>query len=568
MALQFFAVHSEALATTHEALQRHASSQGLRPPGPTRALRIAQLYGHLQLRAAGRSSLALALSELAASWRFQPRQLRQDLALLQALGWLSARGTTRGTVISLSGPEPADRGEGEPAQEAPEAGLEALEAAQDALEAVQIAPAAQEAPEAAQKPRGQAVRLPAVRERTATRLALPAPAAPRSDLQARGAPLAALAEREAPHPALPQPAPPQPAPPQPAPQPAPAAQLESVSPGHVPTPPQASATPQADASPDLLQRLAGLYNQHRPATWPAYQPRGNGLRSKLRQALRQAGSADALADTLTVALGAMPPFWRTTYPQGRSGSECMAALFSTDRGCAGLGVEFWHVFSWAQAALQGSGEAGGDRSCSGAGAAAADGAATAAADPAAALQRARRLFLWDSGVWRGQGREALLLSQPQKRELAQLLEANGLGIPGTAEQQFADPEPDPAPVQAPAPPQAAAPFPVPLEVSTAANGRAGESQAGGEQKGGPQAVGEQEVWKQAADPQAAQPAKAQAAPPEPRQGPPRQARPRADQPSAPPTASPSSGPAPPSRRSRRRRPGHPNAAPQHQPGGP
>ena len=558
MALQFFAVHSEALATTHEALQRHASSQGLRPPGPTRALRIAQLYGHLQLRAAGRSSLALALSELAASWRFQPRQLRQDLALLQALGWLSARGTTRGTVISLSGPEPADRGEGEPA-------LEALEAARMAATAQEPPEAAQEPPEAAQEPSEHPVLLPAVRERTAARFALSASAAPRSALPQRVAPLPALAERVAPHPALPQPAPPQPAP-----QPAPTQQSQPASPGHVPTPPQAPAPqpPQADASPDLLQRLAGLYNQHRPASWPAYQPRGNGLRSKLRQALRQAGSADALADTLTAALGAMPPFWRTTYPQGRSGSECMAALFSTDRGCAGLGVEFWHVFSWAQAALQGSGESGGDRSCSGASAAAADAAATAAADPAAALQRARRLFLWDSGVWRGQGREALLLSQPQKRELAQLLEASGLGIPGTAEQQFADPEPDPAPAQAPAPSQAPASFQAPLEVSTAANGRAGDSQAGGEQEGGPQAAGEQEVWKQPGEPQAAPPAKAQEAPPEPRHGPPRQPRPRADQPSTPAPASPSAGPSPPSRRSRRRRPGHPNPSPQHQPGGP
>ena len=520
MALQFFAVHSEALAATHEALQRHASSQGLRPPGPTRALRIAQLYGHLQLRAAGRSSLALALSELAASWRFQPRQLRQDLALLQALGWLSARGTTRGTVISLSGPEPADRGDGEPAQEAPEAGLEAQEASRMAATAQEPPEAAQEPPEAAQEPSEHPVHLPAVRERTEARLALPAPAAPL--------------------PALPQPAPPQPAP-----QPAPTQQPQPASPSQGPTPPQASATPQADASADLLQRLAGLYNQHRPASWPAYQPRGNGLRTKLRQALRQAGSADALADTLTAALGAMPPFWRTTYPQGRSGSECMAALFSTDRGCAGLGVEFWHVFSWAQAAPQGSGEAGGDRSCSGAVPAAAGGAATAAADPAAALQRARRLFLWDSGVWRGQGREALLLSQPQKRELAQLLEASGLGIPGTAEQQFADPEPDPAPAQAPAPSQAPASFQAPLEVSTAANGRAGDSQAGGEKEG-----------------------VHQEAPPEPRHGPPRQARPRADQPSTPAPASPSSGPAPPSRRSRRRRPGHPNPSPQHQPGGP
>jgi len=208
MALQFFAVHSEALATTHEALQRHASSQGLRPPGPTRALRIAQLYGHLQLRAAGRSSLALALSELAASWRFQPRQLRQDLALLQALGWLSARGTTRGTVISLSGPEPADRGEGDS-----ELALEAPEAAQEASE--------------------HAIPLPAVRERTAPRLALPAPAVS----------LPALPQREAPLPALAEPAPPPPARPVPAPQSAPPPQPQPVSPSQGPPHSQQSCPP-------------------------------------------------------------------------------------------------------------------------------------------------------------------------------------------------------------------------------------------------------------------------------------------------------------------------------------
>jgi hypothetical protein len=105
MALQFFAVHSEALAFTHDALQAHAKSLGLRAPGPTHALRIAQLYGHIQLRAAGRPVVSLAVCELAACWRLQPRQLRQDLALLQELGWLTATGTSRGTVIALHPPE-------------------------------------------------------------------------------------------------------------------------------------------------------------------------------------------------------------------------------------------------------------------------------------------------------------------------------------------------------------------------------------------------------------------------------------------------------------------------------
>ena len=457
MALQFFAVHSEALATTHDALQRHASAHGLRPPGPTRALRIAQLFGHLQLRSAGRSSVVVALSELAATWRFQPRQLRQDLALLQALGWLSARGTTRGTVISLSGPEPADRGDGPPAQGSPEP----------------------EAPCAAQP------------EPKASRTAPPAPVAPRA------------------------------APPEPTAQIVSAAQATPDTPVGSPSPPETAKAPKADESRDLLQRLAGLYNQHRPSTWPAYQPRGNGLGTKLRQALRQAGSADALADTLTAALRSMPPFWRTTYPQGRSGSECMAALFSTDRGCAGLGVEFWHLFSWSQATLGCSADSGGDLSDPDA----SERAAMAAGHPGDELQRARRLFLWDSGVWRGQGREALLLSQQQKRELALLLEASGEGIPGTAERQFLDPEPepDPEPPELPEIPKAPAPSAAPPEVGTAGNGQ-----------------------------------------PEPHHGPPRGAHHRADR------SATSSSPVQPahSRPSRRRRPAHRKPSLQHQRAGP
>jgi hypothetical protein len=454
MALQFFAVHSEALATTHDALQRHASALGLRPPGPTRALRIAQLFGHLQLRSAGRSSVVVALSELAATWRFQPRQLRQDLALLQALGWLSARGTTRGTVISLSGPEPADRADGQPAQGFPE-------------------------------PATSRATWP---EPDAARSASPAPVAPRAA------------------------------------QPEPAAQLvyaAQATPDSSSTPPETAKAPKADDSRDLLQRLAGLYNQHRPPSWPAYQPRGNGLGTKLRQALRQAGSADALADTLTAALRAMPPFWRTTYPQGRSGSECMAALFSTDRGCAGLGVEFWHLFSWSQAALECNADSRADWSDPDT----SERDAMAAGHPGDELNRARRLFLWDSGVWRGQGREALLLSQQEKRELALLLEASGEGIPGTAEQQFLDPEPepDPEPPELPEIPKAPAPSAAPSEAGMAGNGQ-----------------------------------------PEPHHGPPRGAQHRADRnPNSPSPVQP-----PHSRPSRRRRPAHRKPSLQHQRAGP
>jgi hypothetical protein len=239
----------------------------------------------------------------------------------------------------------------------------------------------------------------------------------------------------------------------------------------------------------------------------------------LRQALRQAGSADVLADTLTAALQSMPPFWRTTYPQGRSGSECMAALFSTDRGCAGLGVEFWHLFSWSQAAGDSSADEGGDWKGTGT----PERADRAAGRPADELQRARRLFLWDSGVWRGQGREALLLSQQEKRELALLLEASGEGIPGTAERQFLDPEPDPELPELPELPKAPAPSAAPSEVGTAGNGQ-----------------------------------------PEPHHGPPRGAQHRADR-----TAT-SSSPVHPahSHQTRRRRPAHRKPSLQHQRAGP
>jgi len=244
----------------------------------------------------------------------------------------------------------------------------------------------------------------------------------------------------------------------------------------------------------------------------------------LRQALRQAGSADALADTLTAALQSMPPFWRTTYPQGRSGSECMAALFSTDRGCAGLGVEFWHLFSWSQATLGSSADSGGDWSDPDA----SERDAMAAGHPGDELNRARRLFLWDSGVWRGQGREALLLSQQEKRELALLLEASGEGIPGTAEQQFLDPEPEPDPEppelpELPEIPKAPAPSAAPSEAGTAGNGQ-----------------------------------------PEPHHGPPRGAQHRADR-----TANSPFPVQPPHRRqSRRRRPAHRKPSLLHQRAGP
>ncbi len=361
MALQFFSVHSEALAFTHDSLRRHAAEQGQRPPGPTRALRVAQLYGHLQLRAAGRRSFSLPLCELAASWRLQPRQLRQDLALLQSLGWLEARGTTRGTHITLHSPSPTPAA---PPAEEPQSA-----AGGDLDEPLAVSrPGRAEPPGTSGKP--------------------PQPRAPRPSGKAV---------------------------------------------------PRSAAAPTADRA--LLDQLSGLYNQHRPPSWPAYQPRGTALLGRIDQALRHAGGPDALAAAFRAALTAMPSFWRTTYPQGRSGAECFSALFQADRANAALGVEFWHLFHWSQAGAGGAlpQESGSAAGAGGRGVGA-GGPGGEPAEEAERMARARRLLVWDAGFWRAQGREALHLSQAEKRDLARLLEAHGIGIPGSADRQFPVPE--------------------------------------------------------------------------------------------------------------------------------
>jgi hypothetical protein len=477
MALQFYAVHSDALAFTHDALQAHANAHGLRAPGPTRALRIAQLYGHIQLRAAGRPVVSLAVCELASCWRLQPRQLRQDLALLQELGWLTATGTSRGTVIALHPPEASSDVRVVQAT-IPHLTLAGSLSRRQAPRAARATDHAEAGPVSRQsvlpvgEAFGDAERLESEpagdRNNPATRVEPPIAQEPRqmspgaSARRLNGASAGAGAagakepseglldaidggddqpRRQRPEECLPDGLP----------------SVEESTPGHtaaIRAVPVSTATESAPSDgpsirksePELLSHLADLYNQHRPPSWPAYHPRGQGLRTKVRQALKQAGGPDALATTLIAALNAMPPFWRHTYPQGRSGAECMAVLFATDRGCAGLGVEFWHLFSWAQAGSPAgrNGASGGAVVGVAGGAArsasAADGAPVTPSQPEHPLQRARRLFLWDSGVWRGQGREALLLSVQEKRELTLLLEAEGVGLAGTAARQFAPPD--------------------------------------------------------------------------------------------------------------------------------
>jgi hypothetical protein len=59
-------------------------------------------------------------------------------------------------------------------------------------------------------------------------------------------------------------------------------------------PSEPSAEPKrAPVQSPLMARFAATYNQHKPGTWPAYTPTGTLLASRLRQAIRHAGSPRA-----------------------------------------------------------------------------------------------------------------------------------------------------------------------------------------------------------------------------------------------------------------------------------
>ena len=335
--MRFYAVCTEAIELTHQALsaldqQRKGSHR------PSRALRVATLYGHLQCRARDGVVSRLGCRQLATAWHLHPRELRADLQDLAAIGWLTVTSSSAlGLTIQLHEPEAM----AEPvAAAAPEATPEA------AVVAVEPDPVAVSAP--------------------------------------------------------------------------------------IPTEPVAVAEP-AVTTPQsaLIAQFAAIYNQAKPQAWPAYNPSGSGLTPRLQRAMRHAGGPEAFWRVLTRALRTMPEFWRATYPQGRTGAVCVAALLSGDRSTAGLGVEFWHVFSWGAAAPQQLAGPSGNTAVVGHG--------DAPGSLESELEKARRLLYWDRDHWRGSGIEAAKLERREKQRLAELLEASGEGLSGTAAEQFSKP---------------------------------------------------------------------------------------------------------------------------------
>jgi hypothetical protein len=189
-----------------------------------------------------------------------------------------------------------------------------------------------------------------------------------------------------------------------------------------------------DCSPavnQLIAQFAAIYNQHKPQTWPSYTPTGTVLGSRLRQAIRHAGGAEAFELVLIRALRSMPEFWRTEYPIDRSGADCARALLQVDRASEGRGVEHWHVFAWGAYTSRLNRGIGGNTPGVG------------HHRPAAISgyhpdhRRACELFAWDGHQWKGRGMEAANLPASELQRLAEILEAAGFGKPGKAAEQFA-----------------------------------------------------------------------------------------------------------------------------------
>ncbi|MFN9547740.1 MAG: hypothetical protein ACK6AD_11845, partial [Cyanobacteriota bacterium] len=202
----------------------------------------------------------------------------------------------------------------------------------------------------------------------------------------------------------------------------------ALSPHNEPT-----ASPETSAA--LLDRLLGAYRASKPAEWPSPSALTltPGRKGKLQAALRYAGGTDALVRRVEAALAHVPPWYRATYPVRPDGSRRPAhqffdVLFRATGDEREGGLEAWHVFSWSEAGSREPLAASGDRlgpSGGSRGGGLTGSGAPAETPPETDLERARRLFIWDTPSWRLRAIEAYELPMSERRRLIGLLEALG-----------------------------------------------------------------------------------------------------------------------------------------------
>ncbi len=102
--MRFYAVSTEAVELTYRALQK-LDRERKGSQRPSRALRVATLFGHLQCRARGGNSVQVGCRQLAEAWHLHPREIRADLLDLEAIGWLNFSSSSRGLCIRLNEPD-------------------------------------------------------------------------------------------------------------------------------------------------------------------------------------------------------------------------------------------------------------------------------------------------------------------------------------------------------------------------------------------------------------------------------------------------------------------------------
>jgi hypothetical protein len=388
---------------------------------PTVAIRLALLYGDIEWLAAGQSQLRYSASDYARRMGFHRNTVHADLQQLRSLGAIAISADRANTVTlqllglhtaigNISDLADADSNPCPPQQQDPCLSQQQPLAATDSnpllLRAATLEKTSKtQEKEDRKKKRGKLARPSPEPDQTAEQPgSLQSPGLGRSRAsKARGS---------------------------------------GAEPQEPPGPPE----PQAAA---LLDRLLAAFRDAAPPEWPAPErlTASRERRSRLRQALEHAGSAEALEARLRAALGAVPVWFRHTYPVRPDGSRRPAYQFfdlllrasAAERDC---GVEAWHLFAWSEGELG----HGATPATPGAGSPSPDhqaiGGGSSTGTERQDLEIARRWFSWGAGQWSIRDIRAFKVGAAEQRRLTGLLETAGLGIPGTGALQFADPEPD------------------------------------------------------------------------------------------------------------------------------
>lgn len=112
-------------------------------------------------------------------------------------------------------------------------------------------------------------------------------------------------------------------------------------------------TTKPGAIPQTWARIQDLYNEKKPATWPAMSRRLKlgQMATRLEEGIAHAGSIAEFLSLFESALLKVPEFYRGEYVnkggRKRPATDCLLCLLSADKNHKELGVGGWRMFEWA-----------------------------------------------------------------------------------------------------------------------------------------------------------------------------------------------------------------------------